>query len=92
MILDHGICLTISVSGFKILNSYVLLDTSFYHRLQSVIIKSSFLLMNLHIVQFQYGLEFSDSRILDLYKLSKMSSDGICVIDNRISSHFVSNS
>ena len=36
----------------------ILLDTSFYHRLQSVIIRFGFLLMNLHIVQFQYGLEF----------------------------------
>ena len=33
-------------------------------------------------------LSFSDSRILNLYKLSKMSSDGICVIDNRVPSHF----
>ena len=31
---------------------------SFYHCLLSVIIRSSFLLMNLHIVQFQYDLEF----------------------------------
>ena len=30
----------------------------FYHCFQSVIFRSSFLLMNLHIVQFQYGLEF----------------------------------
>ena len=42
----------------KILHSRILLDTSFYHRLQSVIIRFGFLLMNLHIVQFQYGLEF----------------------------------
>ena len=37
-------------------------------------------------------LSFSASLILNLYKFSKMSSVGICVIDNRISSHFVSNS
>ena len=57
LILDNCVCFIISISGFKILDSQSLLDTSFYHRLQSVIIRSSFLLMNLHIVQFQYGLE-----------------------------------
>ena len=58
LILDHDVCLIISISGLKNLHSQILLDTSSYHCLQSVIIKSSFLLMNLHIVQFQYGLEF----------------------------------
>ena len=58
LILDHGVCLIISISGLKILHSQILLDTSFYHRLQSVIIRSSLLLVNLHIVQFQYGVEF----------------------------------
>ena len=42
--------------------------------------------MNLHIVQLQYGLEFLRLSFLNLNKLSKMSSDGICVIDNGISS------
>ena len=32
--------------------------TSFHQCLPSVIIRSSFLLVNLHFVQFQYGLEF----------------------------------
>ena len=58
LILDHGVLLKISTSGLKILIPFILLDTSFHHCLQSVIIRSSFLLMNLHIVQFQYGLEF----------------------------------
>ena len=57
LILDHGVCLIISVPGAKILISFFLLDI-FYHCLQSVIIWSSFLLMNLHKEQFQYGLEF----------------------------------
>ena len=56
--LDHGACFKISIYGFKIPHSQILHDTSFYHRFQSVIIRSSFLLMILHIVQFQYGLEF----------------------------------
>ena len=60
LILDHGVCLIISISGLKILHSQILLDTSFYHCLQSVIIKSSLLLMNLHIVQFPIrSLSFS---------------------------------
>ena len=42
----------------KLARAQILLDTSFYHRLQSVTIRFGFLPMNLHIVQFQYGLEF----------------------------------
>ena len=56
--LDHGGCFIISICGLKILHSQILLDTFLHHCLQSVIIRSSFLLINLHIVQFQYGLEF----------------------------------
>ena len=37
-------------------------------------------------------MSFSDSRILNLYNPSKMSSGGIFVMDNRIPSHFESNS
>ena len=57
LMLDHGVYLIISVSGLKILHSQILLDTSFHHCFQSVIIKSQFLLMNLQVIQFQYGLE-----------------------------------
>ena len=39
-ILDHGVSFIIFVSGFKILISYVLIDTSLHHRFQSVIIRS----------------------------------------------------
>ena len=56
-ILDHSVSFIISIPGAKILISYVLLD-SFHHRFQSVIIRSYFLLMNLQVIQFQYGLEF----------------------------------
>ena len=92
LILDHGVSLIISISGAKILISYVLLDSSFHHRFQSVKIRSYFLLMNLQVVQFQYGLEFlSASHILNLYNPPKMSSDGIYVMDNKIPSHFESN-
>ena len=45
LILDHGVSLIIFISGAKIIISYILLDTSFHHRFQSVIIRSSFLLM-----------------------------------------------
>ena len=57
-VLDHGACFKISISDPIILISYILLDTSFYHCLQSVIIRSFFLLMNLQVIQFQYSLEF----------------------------------
>ena len=58
LILDHGVLLKISISAPQILISNFLLDTSFHHCLQSVIIRSYFLLMNLQVMQFQYGLEF----------------------------------
>ena len=92
LILNHSVLLIISVSGAKILISNILLDTSLHHSFQSVIIRSFFRLMNLQVIQFQYGLEFSDSRILNLYNPSKMSSDGICVVLNEFSSHCESNS
>ena len=93
-ILDHGVLLKISISAPKILISNFLLDTSLRHSFQSVTIRSSFLLMNLQVVQLNSNtvLRFSDSRILNLYNPSKMSSCGIFVIDNRIPSHFESNS
>ena len=59
LILDHGACFKLSISGLKILDSQILLDTFFFTIcLQYVIIRSSFLLMNLYIVRIQYGLEF----------------------------------
>ena len=56
LILDHGVSFIISIHGAKILISYVLLDTSFHHRFQSV--SPIFLLMNLQVIQFQNGPEF----------------------------------
>ena len=40
LILDHGVLLKISASGPKVLISNLLLDTSFHHSFQSVIIRS----------------------------------------------------
>ena len=40
LILDHGVLLKISISAPKILISNFLLDTSFHHSFQSVIIRS----------------------------------------------------
>ena len=54
LILDHGV---LKISTPKILVSNFLLDTSFHHSFQSVIIRSQ-LLMCLHVIQFQYGLKF----------------------------------
>ena len=91
-ILD-GVSFIISISGAKILISYILLDTSFYHCLQSVKSRSCCLLMNVQVVQFHSNtvFNFSDSRIRTLYNPSKISSGGIFVFDNKISSHFESN-
>ena len=41
LILDHGACFKMSISGFKILQSQILLDTSFSYCLQSAMIRSS---------------------------------------------------
>ena len=91
LILDHGVPFIISVSGLKSLNSYILLDTSFHQCLQSVIIRSCFLRMNLQVIQFQYGLGFLRLSFLNLYNPAKMSSDGILVIVNKIPSHPIPN-
>ena len=53
LIRDHGVLLKFSISAPKILISNFLLDTSFHHSFQSVIIKSCFLLMNLPANQRQ---------------------------------------
>ena len=58
LILDHGV-LKISIPAPKIFISYILLDTSCHHRFQSVIIRSSFLLMDFKVIQFQFGLELN---------------------------------
>ena len=63
----------------------------FHHGFQLLIVGNRCLLMNLHVVQFQYGFELR-GRILNLSRLSKTSSDGIFDIDSRTSSHFVSDS
>ena len=88
-ILDHGACFKISISGLKILPSQILLDTSLHHCLQSVIIRSRFLLMNLHIVQCQYGLEFLR---LSYFLIWTSFPRWIFVIDNKIPFYFESNS
>ena len=93
LILDHGVLLAISISGAKIVISNLLFDTSLHHSFQSVLIKSYFLLMNLRKSNNSNTvLSFPDSRIPNLYNPSKMSSEGIFVIDNKIPSHFESNS
>ena len=71
----------------KILISNVLLDTSVHHSFWSVINQ---VLNFFWWVSRSYKsipvLSFSDSRILNLYNPSKISSGGIFVIDNKIPS------
>ena len=93
LILDHGVLLEISASGPKVLISNFLFDTSFHH---------SFSICDNQVLTSSdespgrtipiRSLIFSDSRILNLYNPSKMSSCGIFVIDNNIPSHLESNS
>ena len=67
-------------------------NSLFSNSLQSVIMKSYFFWWISIFYSSNTVLSFSNSRIFNLRTLSKMSSDGICVIDNRIPSHFESNS
>ena len=65
---QNNLALFVRDSGFKILLSQILLDTSFYHCLQAVIIRSSF---SLWWISRSYNsntvLKFCDSRFLSLY-------------------------
>ena len=92
LILDHGVSFIIVVFNPKIPVPWILVDTSFHHGLQSLIIRSCFLLMNLQVIQFQYGLEFLRLSHSSFVNTSKMSSDRTFVIDDRTPSHFESNS
>ena len=56
IIVDHGVSFRISVSGLKILHSNS--ARYFFFPLSSMCDNQVQLLMNLHIVQFQYGLWF----------------------------------
>ena len=92
-ILVHGVSFILSIPGAKIPISYLLLDTSFHHHFQSVdnqVPCSSVWFSRSY--NSNTVLSFSDSRILNLSNPSKMSSSGIFVIDNKIPSHFESNS
>ena len=89
---------TASVSIFpclasKFRNRSFVIYTSFHHRFQLLIIGHRYLLMKSPgraiLIRF---LSLSDSRILNLYRLSKISSDGIFDMDSKTSSHLVSNS
>ena len=83
LILDHDVSFIISIYGAKILISYILLDTSFHHRFQSVVINPNFFWWISKSYNSNTVLSFSDSRILNLYNPTKMSSGGTFVIDNK---------
>ena len=89
----HCFSFIISVSGVKILISYIF-ARSFFFLLSSIC--DNQVLFSFWWISRSYNsstvLSFSDSRILNLYNPSKMSSHGIFVKDNRIPSHIESNS
>ena len=87
-ILDHCSCFNSPVRGDKISQSKFLISSPLRRCPHFLIIRHRHLLMNLHVVQFQFCFELRDSLILNLNRLSWISS---CV-DSRTSSHLVSNS
>ena len=98
--LDHDVSIEISSSDPKILISYsCLLETSFLHSFQSVI-TPQFAICDNQVDFFWWVsrsytntvLSFSNCRILYLYNPSRISSNGIFVIDHLNYSHFESNS
>ena len=93
LILDQSVWLNSLISSLQVPWSQILLNTSFYHCLQPKIIM--FRLFFWWISQLYNSItvsSFSDPRILNLYRLSKMSSGGKCSIDNKNSTHLVPNS
>ena len=57
-ILDHCSCFNSPVSGVQVSLSKFLIQTPLHHGFQLLIVWNRYLLMNLQIVQFQYGFEF----------------------------------
>ena len=55
--LEHCTCFDFLMSGVKISQSKFLICTTFHHCFQPLIIGRRTLLMNFHVVQFQYGFE-----------------------------------
>ena len=53
-------------------------------KFQHLIVRNRYLLVNFHVVQFQYVFELLRLTYLNLYRISKTSSDGIFIIDNII--------
>ena len=91
LILDHGVSLMISISGAKILISYIILDT-FFTIVFNLWSWGPIFFWISRLYNSNSVLSFSYSRIINLYNPSKMSSCGIFVMNNRIPSHLESNS
>ena len=69
-ILDHCSCFSSSVPGVKVSQSKFLIYTSLHHCLHFLIIWHRYLLMNLHVVQFQYSFELRGLTYCQFFRLS----------------------
>ena len=56
-ILDHCSCFNFPVSGVKVSESKFVICTPLHHGFQLLTVWNRYLLMNLHVEQFQYGFE-----------------------------------
>ena len=65
---------------------------SLHHCLQFLIVGHRYLLMNLDVVQFQYGFALRRPTYLECVQTFQDIIDGIFDMDSRTSSHLVSNS
>ena len=90
LILAHGVLLKISISDPK--NSYFECLARYFFSPKFSICDNQVLTSSDESYNSNTVLSFSDSRILNLYNPSKMSSCGIFVIDDKIPSHLESNS
>ena len=54
---NHCSCLNSLIPGVKVSQSEFLIYASLHHRLQFLTIGHRFLLLNFHVIQFQYGFE-----------------------------------
>ena len=91
LILDHGVLLKLSISGSQ--NSYFEFPARYFSSSLSSTCDNQVLTSSDEspgrTIPIR-SLDFSDSRVLNLYNPSKISSSGIFVIDNRLPSHLES--
>ena len=90
---NNCFCFNSLTSGVKISQSEFLVNASPHHRFQFLIIGHRHLLMNFHVILFQYGSELIRLTYSQfVQKFPGRHLGGIWAIENIITSNFVSNS